>query len=82
MTNLLVETFVGVGLGACNINHLKIPRSQRIVEDVGIQEGNVGLLGHQKLDYRRRLNPVSTQRWWIRQSIYQAQDNQARIVRP
>ena len=62
MTNLLVETFVGVGLGACNINHLKIPRSQRIVEDVGIQEGNVGLLGHQKLDYRRRLNPVSTQR--------------------
>ena len=73
MTNLLVETFVGVGLGACNINHLKIPRSQRIVEDVGIQEGNVGLLGHQKLDYRRRLNPVK---------YATMQDNQARIVRP
>jgi hypothetical protein len=73
VTNLLVETFVGVGLGACNINHLKIPRSQRIVEDVGIQEGNVGLLGHQKLDYRRGLNPVK---------YATMQDNQARIVRP
>ena len=73
MTNLLVETFVGVGLGACNINHLKISRSQRIVEDVGIQEGNVGLLGHQKLDYRRGLNPVK---------YATMQDNQARIVRP
>ncbi|MCS5609010.1 MAG: hypothetical protein NZ961_01280 [Candidatus Poribacteria bacterium] len=37
------------------------------LEDVRIQEGNAGLIDHQKLDCRRGLNPVSTQRWWIRQ---------------
>ncbi|MEC7867930.1 MAG: hypothetical protein VYE00_09850 [Candidatus Poribacteria bacterium] len=37
------------------------------MEDVRIQEGNAGLIDHQKLDCRRGLNPVSTQRWWIRQ---------------